>query len=330
MSVNKVNKANGTITLLAGSTLWADSPIGTILAYGGTNVPTGWMLCQGQAISRTTYAELFAVIGTTFGSGNGSTTFNLPDLRNKAVMGAGTNGALGASQSAQLPNITGIIDNKSGTFGIMGFSSGTGSFSGALIGSEAKGAVYTGQQNTSSCKVVTFDASHSGASTDINGNNVYTNNGETRPANVRLNFIIKAKHVAVPVDFMSAVDEAVEEALGSDWNTITDVSASTYFASVNLKYKKIGNILFVHGKATFNAVTIPSDSYDVLIATLPSGYRPKSAIRSITNIENGFSIISPQLQIEFSTNGKLLVYTSENIALGTSGKPISFQFVVES
>jgi hypothetical protein len=64
---------------------------------------------------------LFAVIGTTFGSGNGSTTFNLPDLRDKAVMGVGTNGALGASQLAQLPNITGKIDNKSGTFGINGF-----------------------------------------------------------------------------------------------------------------------------------------------------------------------------------------------------------------
>lgn len=210
MALYKVDSDTADLTKVSGGTLYADNPIGSILPYGGAVAPSGWFICQGQAISRTTYAELFAVIGTTFGSGNGSTTFNLPDLRNKAVMGAGTNGALGASQRAQLPNITGKIDNKSGTFGIMGFSSGTSSFSGALKGSEAKGAVYTGQQNTSACKVVTFDASYSGASTDINGNNVYTNNGETRPANVRCNFIIKAKHTPVPADFMDAVEEAID------------------------------------------------------------------------------------------------------------------------
>jgi microcystin-dependent protein len=203
--IYEVNKTSGELSQIAGGTLYADAPVGSIISFGGNIIPSGWLACSGQAISRTDYAELFAVIGTTFGSGNGSTTFNLPNLRDKAVMGAGINGALGASQLAQLPNITGKIDNKSGTFGIMGFSSSTKNFSGALIGSEAKGAVYTGQQNTSACKVVTFDASHSDASTDINGNNVYTNNGETRPANVRVNFIIKAKKVGAPTDFIDAI-----------------------------------------------------------------------------------------------------------------------------
>lgn len=206
MSVNVYDKENDKLNLIAGDTLlYSDAPIGSILPYGGSTAPSGWLLCQGQAVSRVAYAELYAVIRTSFGSGDGSTTFNLPDLRNKAAMGAGTTGALGASQLAQLPNITGKIDNKSGTFGVMGFSSGTGSFTGALKGSEAKGAVYTGQQNTSACKVVTLDASNSGASTDINGNNVYTNNGETRPANVRLNFIIKAKQTPVPTDFADSL-----------------------------------------------------------------------------------------------------------------------------
>jgi microcystin-dependent protein len=205
MSVNVYDKNNDKLNLVAGGTLYADSPIGSILPYGGANAPSGWLLCQGQAVSRTTYSDLFSAIGTTFGSGDGSTTFNLPDLRDKAVMGAGTNGVLGASQLAQLPNITGKIDNKTGTFGIMGFSSSVNSYKGAFTGSEAKGAVYTGQNNTSACKVVTFDASDSDASTDINGNNVYTNNGETRPANVRLNYIIKAKHTPVPADFSDSL-----------------------------------------------------------------------------------------------------------------------------
>ena len=54
-------------------------PTGVILPFGGTTAPTGFLICDGSAISRTSYADLFAVIGTTYGSGDGSTTFNLPD-----------------------------------------------------------------------------------------------------------------------------------------------------------------------------------------------------------------------------------------------------------
>jgi len=203
MSVNVYNKTEDKLIPVAGGTVYADSPIGSIIPYGGSQLPAGWFICDGRSLSKNDYFDLWKVIGYNYGGSD--STFNLPDLRDKAVMGAGTNGALGASQSAQLPNITGKIDNKSGTFGIMGFSSSTSNFSGAFKGSEAKGAVYTGQNNTSACKVVTFDASGSGASTDINGNNVYTNNGETRPANVRLNFIIKAKHTPVPADFSDSL-----------------------------------------------------------------------------------------------------------------------------
>ena len=64
-------------------------PTGSIIMYGATTAPTGWLLCDGSAVSRTTYADLFAIIGTTFGAGNGSTTFNLPDLRDRFVVGAG-------------------------------------------------------------------------------------------------------------------------------------------------------------------------------------------------------------------------------------------------
>ena len=65
-------------------------PTGSIIMYGAATAPTGWLLCDGSAVSRTTYADLFAIIGTTFGAGNGSTTFNLPDLRDRFVVGAGT------------------------------------------------------------------------------------------------------------------------------------------------------------------------------------------------------------------------------------------------
>lgn len=63
--------------------------IGQIIAYAGSDEPNGWLKCDGRAVSRETYAALFSVIGTTFGSGDGSTTFNLPDLRDSFPVGAG-------------------------------------------------------------------------------------------------------------------------------------------------------------------------------------------------------------------------------------------------
>ena len=62
-------------------------PIGTIKMYGGTTAPDGYMFANGQAISRTTYSDLFAIYGTTFGAGDGSTTFNLPNLNGRTPVG---------------------------------------------------------------------------------------------------------------------------------------------------------------------------------------------------------------------------------------------------
>ena len=72
-------------------------PIGAILAYGGMTVPSGWLICDGNAVSRTEYSELFAAIGTTYGAGDGSTTFNLPDLKGRVAVGAGNSGTTGAT-----------------------------------------------------------------------------------------------------------------------------------------------------------------------------------------------------------------------------------------
>lgn len=69
-------------------------PIGSIIPYGNSVVPETYLLCNGQAVSRTDYPELFAIIGTTFGSGDGSTTFNVPDYRDKFALGAGGDVAL--------------------------------------------------------------------------------------------------------------------------------------------------------------------------------------------------------------------------------------------
>lgn len=79
---------------------------GTITMTGRSSAPTGWLLCQGQAVSRSTYADLFAAIGTAYGNGDGSTTFNLPDLQQRFPLGKAASGT-----GASLGDTGGAIDH---------------------------------------------------------------------------------------------------------------------------------------------------------------------------------------------------------------------------
>jgi len=67
-----------------------DIKVGTIMAFPSSSIPNDWLICNGAEISRNTYKNLFDVIGTTYGAGNGTTTFNLPDLRGKFIRGLGS------------------------------------------------------------------------------------------------------------------------------------------------------------------------------------------------------------------------------------------------
>lgn len=82
-------------------------PTGSYILFAGKTVPDGYLLCNGAAVSRTTYAKLFAVIGTTYGAGDGSTTFNLPDLNERFLQGTSTLSSVGTKREASLPAITG-------------------------------------------------------------------------------------------------------------------------------------------------------------------------------------------------------------------------------
>jgi microcystin-dependent protein len=91
-------------------TIQARLPTGAILDYGGSSAPTGYVMADGSAISRATYADLFAVFGTTYGAGDGSTTFNVPNLRDRVSVGKNSSGtfatlgATGGAETAALPN----------------------------------------------------------------------------------------------------------------------------------------------------------------------------------------------------------------------------------
>lgn len=100
-----VNDSADTITVSA--TGGGDGvPSGVVSPYAGSSAPTGWLLCDGSAVSRTTYADLFAVIGTTYGPGDGSTTFNLPDLRGRVPVALDNMGGTDAGRLS-VPNTLG-------------------------------------------------------------------------------------------------------------------------------------------------------------------------------------------------------------------------------
>ena len=152
----------------------ADSAVGDLHPSLATTRPGG-LLCNGGAISRTTYAILFSAIGTTFGAGDGSTTFNLPDLRNRTVQGA--NGNLMAYLEAGLPNITGAlaaIRNANATAG------GTGS---GVFEETASTAGGVSGGNSQSYRNYNFSAQRS--------NSIYGHSTTVQPPSLAVNWFIQ-------------------------------------------------------------------------------------------------------------------------------------------
>ena len=149
-------------------------PAGTMQMFAGNTIPAGWLLCDGSAISRTDYAKLFSAIGTTWGAGDGSTTFNLPNSIGRFAEGAATSGSY---KSAGLPNITGTI-----AIGNL-----------CYLDAETKGVFVTNgistiQSNsamggTNRFNKVEFYASYS--------NSIYGNSSTVQPSSFTVRYIIK-------------------------------------------------------------------------------------------------------------------------------------------
>lgn len=86
-SVAEINKVTDDNMNEIKDTINTNTPVGVITAYAGDTAPSGWLLCDGSAVSRTTYANLFSVLGTKCGAGDGSTTFNLPNIKGRSLVG---------------------------------------------------------------------------------------------------------------------------------------------------------------------------------------------------------------------------------------------------
>ena len=146
-------------------------PIGTIIAMSSDYIPTGYLLCNGSAVNRQTYSLLFAKIGTTYGEGDGTNTFNLPDLRGKFLRGLGGNSdLLGKTQGDAIRNIQGEVDICHGDNNVT---------NGVFRDNGRKSRGRDGNEWYSHS--VIFDAS-----------TVVPTANENRPLNMAMNYLIKA------------------------------------------------------------------------------------------------------------------------------------------
>lgn len=163
-----------------------DEVVGEVAFFARTTPPSGWLKANGAAVSRTTYAALFAAIGTTFGAGDGRTTFNLPDLRGEFLRGLddGRNidrgRRLGTAQGDAIRNITGKLDGSA-------MGSGNQVLEGKMIASGAIGTTYqqrqwSGDQGGWGEQSVSFD---------FDASRVVPTANENRPRNVALLACIK-------------------------------------------------------------------------------------------------------------------------------------------
>ena len=154
---------------------------GMIFAFAGNALPDGYLLCDGSKVSRTTYKKLFAAIGTTYGEGDGKTTFNLPNLTDKFIQGSNT---VGAVKNAGLPNITASKALRTASDNIL-----SNGWNGALGHDFATGnerwynSIAFQEGSTKNNSVLKFDASKS--------NSIYGASSTVQPPAVTMRYIIK-------------------------------------------------------------------------------------------------------------------------------------------
>lgn len=153
--------------------------VGDIKASLQTANHGNWLLCDGSAVSRTTYADLFALIGDNFGEGDGSTTFNLPDYRGKFLRGLGGDSAadLYTAQAEGLPNITGTAEGGRLATSFTG--------TGALLANGTTGTQGPDWESGQPTYKFKFDASKSNA--------IYGASNHVTPVNYAVNWFIRAK-----------------------------------------------------------------------------------------------------------------------------------------
>jgi len=172
-------------------------PAGCIMPFAGpvANIPAGWMLCDGTAISRSTYANLYNVIGVAWGTGDGSTTFNLPDLRGMFLRGvAGTDTVGDPDAGTRLANAHGgNSGNNVGSYQGDAIRNITGSFVAGQrwMYNESTTGPFTATQNAAGTTYEHHAQYTGNIRYMFNANNSVPTGSDNRPKNVAVNYIIK-------------------------------------------------------------------------------------------------------------------------------------------
>lgn len=220
-------------------------PVGAVFAFASASTPAGYLLCNGQAVSRTVYATLFNAIGTIFGSGDGATTFNVPDMRDWFVRGRGDSRQLGSTQTgaiqlhthvvqdpghnhgasqaahahATVPHSHGVTDpghsHSYGTLGgtgVVGLGAGSGIVTPANTSTSGTGiSIQNAAPNTDSQQpAVAVAGNTTGVAIGSTGD------GETRPQNIALDYYIKATDDATQVTALTGIASSNDNMISID------------------------------------------------------------------------------------------------------------------
>ena len=223
--------------------------VGSVTAFASNSTPTGYLLCDGRAVSRTEYANLFRKIGTTYGAGDGSTTFNLPNLVGRFVEGSQSSGQY---INAGLPNITGMFNNEGQYGGVTGAGATGGAF---YTQPSSRGHLASDIDPTNSDYY--FDASRSSS--------IYGNSNTVQPDSLMMQYYIKtddefngSRYMGVNSD-SGSFNEFGEGATGTDAIAIGRNTSSKGISSVAIGTDSVASASDVisvgHAATDINPVT---------------------------------------------------------------------------
>lgn len=282
------------------------APVGSIVIWGSENIPENYLKCEGQTLSRGEYASLFNVIGTTFGEGDGATTFALPDIRNYVVVGMSDDtdiNAIGKKYGEKEVTLT-VNEMPAHTHGISGDGNITYANGFPTLMGNPDG------ENNGNWKP-----------TDSTGGGEPHNNMQPSMAMV---FIIKAYEIT-PADVnvvdslegnsttdapsVHAVNSKIESLVGNTdiWHEITDIKTDfkIYEGAAPVQYRKVGNVVEVCGVLA-PVETLPGSTSAVVMFTLPEGYRPNTIRYFVcqgSNTNKWLLSVDPNGDVGFSRYG---------------------------
>ena len=274
--------------------------VGTVMAWPTSTVPAGWLECNGAAVSRTTYAELYTKIGTTYGAGDGSTTFNLPDYRGQFLRGQDGGAGADPDAASRTDRGDGTTGDAVGTKQAAATASHThsaGTLATASDGAHTHTVAYTtsNRGTAGTLSVVESLGSGSTATTSLNGAHTHAMSGstassggnETRPKNVGVKFII----LALP---------AAAAAATFGWTGLSYIWDTTTTAGDPGSGKIRGN------NATLSSITAlyisETDGFGVNIGSLLSTYESGTHLR-IMKIGSGANVLWAEVSGAITDNG---------------------------